>query len=213
MAAWKPLGYLASVGRLKGLSNVAEAAASQLERVELWAARDRTIGTFSKGMRQRLGLAAALMGAPDLLVLDEPTDGIDPKGRADVRAILQHERARGATLFLNSHLLTETERICDSVGVLVGGRLLQTGSMHELCVERASWRVRFAIGVDPALLVQAGFVPTPEPCTFECEGCEAPELNQRLMQVQRAGAVLIELSAQTRTLEAVLLELMGRRDG
>ena len=62
-------------------------------------------------MRQRLGLASALMGAPQLLILDEPTDGIDPMGRADVRRILSEERARGATIFLNSHLLSETERI------------------------------------------------------------------------------------------------------
>src|SRR5207245_911977 len=74
-------------------------------RVGLADAAGRRIGGFSKGMRQRVGLAAAMLGGPELLVLDEPTDGVDPLGRVEVRHLLAEERSRGATLFLNSHLL------------------------------------------------------------------------------------------------------------
>src|SRR5262245_38165683 len=108
--SFTPPAFLASVARLKGLTSFDNVIRRELARVGLAQDAERRIGGFSKGMRQRLGLAAALLGAPDLLVLDEPTDGIDPLGRAEVRRILAEERARGATLFLNSHLLSETER-------------------------------------------------------------------------------------------------------
>src|SRR6185503_10290287 len=134
---------LASVARLKGLSLPGEALRRALSRVGLGDDGDRRIGGFSKGMRQRLGLAAALLGEPDLLVLDEPTDGIDPLGRAEVRRILAEERARGATLFLNSHLLSETERICDRIGILAGGRLVREGATVALSRSLDRYRVRF----------------------------------------------------------------------
>jgi ABC-2 type transport system ATP-binding protein len=124
--------FLSSVARLKSVAQLKVEVDAQLERVGLRAEADARIKTFSKGMRQRLGLASALLGKPDLLVLDEPTDGIDPKGRADVRRILLEERARGATIFLNSHLLSETERICDRVGFLVAGKLMREGATQEL---------------------------------------------------------------------------------
>lgn len=103
-AAWTARAYLASVARLKRLPTAAAEMTRQLGRVGLGADAERRIGQFSKGMRQRLALAAALLGSPDLLILDEPTDGVDPLGRAEIRALLSEERARGATLFLNSHL-------------------------------------------------------------------------------------------------------------
>ena len=100
-------------------------------------AAGRKIGGYSKGMRQRLGLAAALLGQPELLVLDEPTDGIDPLGRVEVRRILQEEVQRGATLFLNSHLLAETERVCDRIGILHGGKLVKSGRSRSSSATRA----------------------------------------------------------------------------
>src|SRR5207244_11296132 len=122
--AWSSVAFLASVARLKGIERAADEVRRQIARVGLESDATRAIGGFSKGMKQRLGLAAALLGAPPLLVLDEPTDRVDPLGRAEIRQILAEERARGATLFLNSHLLSETDRICDRIGILAGGRLL-----------------------------------------------------------------------------------------
>ncbi len=131
--AWSALGFLLSVGRIKRLPDPKTDALRLLERVGLASEAHARIGTFSKGMRQRLALAAALIGSPKLLVLDEPTDGVDPKGRADVRVILQEELARGATVLINSHLLSETQRVCDQIGILVRGQLLKAGATAELC--------------------------------------------------------------------------------
>jgi ABC-2 type transport system ATP-binding protein len=208
MPAWKPIAYLESIARLRGLTDVRRRAETQLGRVGLAGTEERRIATFSKGMKQRLGLAAALLGEPDLLVLDEPTDGIDPKGRAEVRALLLEERRRGATLFLNSHLLTETEKICDQVAILVAGTVRRAGTMLEVCAHSSRWQLRFAEGAPDAKLRELGFIRAPGEDTFTCEGIEAPALNERLDRARASGALLIELGAETRSLEDVLLELM-----
>lgn len=204
---WTPIAFLASVARLKGVDSHARALEPLLERVGLRNERGLRIGTFSKGMRQRLGLAAALIGAPELIVLDEPTDGIDPKGRADVREILLGERERGATILLNSHLLTESERICDQVGFLVGGKLRRVGSITELCTSHSRWHARFSPGVDATQLLALGFSPIPHEHTFAWSG-EAKALNQSLADARNLGAELLELSPQVDDLETLYLNLV-----
>ena len=97
-------------------------------------ADDRT-GGFSKGMQQRLGLAAALLGDPALVILDEPTSALDPVGRDDVRAIIREARDRGSAVFLNSHLLGEVERLCDRVAIVNHGRVIAAGTLAELLGE------------------------------------------------------------------------------
>jgi ABC-2 type transport system ATP-binding protein len=89
-------------------------------------------GGFSKGMQQRLGLAAALLGDPSLVILDEPTSALDPVGRDDVRGIIREAQSRGSTVLLNSHLLGEVERLCDRVAIVFKGRVVAAGSMAEL---------------------------------------------------------------------------------
>src|SRR4029078_11183377 len=101
-------------------------------------------------MRERLGLAAALVGAPELLVLDEPTDGVDPLGRVEIRQLLTAELSRGATLFINSHLLSETERICTRIGILSRGRLVRSGPLEALTAVQQRWRGRLAERATPA---------------------------------------------------------------
>jgi ABC-2 type transport system ATP-binding protein len=95
------------------------------------------IGGFSKGMQQRLGLAAALMGDPALVILDEPTSALDPVGRDDVRAIIREAKSRGSAVLLNSHLLGEVERLCDRVTIVNKGRVVAAGSLGELLGEAA----------------------------------------------------------------------------
>jgi ABC-2 type transport system ATP-binding protein len=107
-------------------------AGALLERLGLTAHARKPLRKFSKGMTQRLGLAQALLNEPTLLVLDEPMSGLDPIGRAEVKEMLREERARGATVLLSSHVLAETETICDRVGILSGGKLLETGTVPEL---------------------------------------------------------------------------------
>jgi ABC-2 type transport system ATP-binding protein len=103
-----------------------------LERVGLTDRRHEPIHQFSKGMIQRLGLAQALLNDPDLLVMDEPSEGLDLTGRRLVREVILDQRQRGKTVLLVSHLLTEVEQVCDRVGVLVAGRLVHTGPLSRL---------------------------------------------------------------------------------
>jgi ABC-2 type transport system ATP-binding protein len=93
---------------------------------------DDVVGDFSKGMQQRLGLGVALLGSPPLVVLDEPTSALDPVGRMDVRSIIGRAREAGSTVFLNSHLLGEVERVCDRVAIVDHGRVLESGRLDDL---------------------------------------------------------------------------------
>jgi ABC-2 type transport system ATP-binding protein len=98
--------------------------------LEKWA--NAKVGVYSKGMQQRIGLAQALVNDPDLVVLDEPTDGLDPVGRREVRELLSRLRDKGKTIFLNSHLLSEVECVCDRVAILVAGKVVRQGTLDEL---------------------------------------------------------------------------------
>lgn len=124
-------------------------AAELLQTVGMIGAADRKIATYSKGMAQRIGLAQALMNDPDLILLDEPTDGVDPAGRRDIREMLNRLRSEGKTVFVNSHLLSELEMVSDRVAILVGGRVARQGTIDELTM--AKQRYEIEIAADPAL--------------------------------------------------------------
>ncbi|AKU91838.1 ABC transporter ATP-binding protein [Vulgatibacter incomptus] len=203
--AWRATEFLASIARLKGLGRPGPEVERQLARVGL-AGEAKRIGAFSKGMKQRLGLAAALLGGPELLILDEPTDGIDPLGRAEVRRLLSEELARGATVFLNSHLLSETVRICDRIGILAKGRLVREGSLDSLCGSGTRHRLRFAAGADRERLLDAGFLPSAEDGAWSCEAADPESLGARLDAARATGALLLELAPELRDLEDVLAE-------
>ncbi len=120
--------------KLCGLPKVGreEHLAALLARVGLANAGDRRVGSYSKGMLQRIGLAQALVSDPPILILDEPTAGVDPVGAADIAALVLEQKARGKTVLLCSHLLTQIEEICDRVAILHRGRLLAEGTLDEL---------------------------------------------------------------------------------
>lgn len=103
-----------------------------LEQVGIAGRMHYKIKTYSKGMKQRLGIAQALMHDPDLIILDEPTDGVDPMGRREIRELMSQLKERGHTIFLNSHLLGEVELICDRVAILQQGKLVREGTIAEL---------------------------------------------------------------------------------
>src|SRR4051812_27116100 len=120
-----------------GLDRSRHAIDTILDEVGLLERADDTVGGFSKGMQQRLGLGVALLGSPALVVLDEPTSALDPAGRADVRSIIRRARDAGTAVFLNSHLLTEVERVCDRVAIVDHGRVLESGRLDDLLGEPA----------------------------------------------------------------------------
>src|SRR4030095_9932049 len=133
-------GYLTARQTLSifgGMSGMNRAAVRSripdlLARVRLSEWADVRVKKFSKGMTQRLGLAAALVHDPDVLLLDEPTDGVDPVGRREIRDLLQDEARRGKAILLNSHLLSEIERMCDRVAVLRSGKVVAEGRIEDL---------------------------------------------------------------------------------
>jgi ABC-2 type transport system ATP-binding protein len=124
------------------------AAAEALRHVDLQDRAEDQVGGFSKGMQQRLGLAVALLGDPDLVLLDEPTSALDPVGRVEVREIVRAARDRGATVILNSHLLTEVEQVCDRVIIVNHGRIVAAGTLDEV-IAGDGVRIR-ATGLEPA---------------------------------------------------------------
>jgi ABC-2 type transport system ATP-binding protein len=206
--AWTPVQILESVARLKGLTVPRARILVLLEEVGIASEARHVVGRFSKGMRQRVGLAVALLGDPELLVLDEPTDGLDPVGRVEVRGILARALARGATLLLNSHLLDETERICERIGILVAGRIVTEGPLDALTAGAGAWRARFAEGAPAAALVQAGFARVDDTTWLYPDG-RAAALNEALGSARAAGALVVELTRDARELEQVLADAMG----
>ncbi|MBA4186839.1 MAG: ABC transporter ATP-binding protein [Planctomycetaceae bacterium] len=117
-----------------------------LELVGIAGRMHSKIKTYSKGMKQRLGIAQALLHDPDVIFLDEPTDGVDPVGRKEIRALMATLKDRGHTIFLNSHLLGEVELICDRVAILQRGELVREGTIAELTAQKGV----FELGLAPS---------------------------------------------------------------
>ena len=181
-----------------------------LMEVELQGrARDK-FRKYSLGMKQRLGVAAALLKDPDLLILDEPTNGLDPKGMADMRALIRALGSDERTVLLSSHLLGEVEQICDRVGVVRKGKLVAEGTVSELRggggllvrarpLEEASYIAARLAGVEEAKVVDGALRLTVDPE-------RAAEINAKLVS---AGIEVSELRPAKQSLEEVFLELTG----
>ncbi|MDD4918889.1 MAG: ATP-binding cassette domain-containing protein, partial [candidate division Zixibacteria bacterium] len=107
---------------------------------------DTKLKKYSKGMQQRIGIAQALVSDPDILLLDEPTDGVDPVGKVEIREVLRTIRAEGKSIVLNSHLLSEVESVADRVAILNRGRLVKTATVEELTSRRSQFEIEAAIG-------------------------------------------------------------------
>ncbi|MEX2219227.1 MAG: ABC transporter ATP-binding protein [Phycisphaerales bacterium] len=121
-------------------------AGELLELVGMSAWGTKRVRSYSKGMRQRVGIAQALMNDPELVVLDEPTDGVDPVGRRDIRNVLTELKSRGKTVFLNSHLLSELEMVCDRVAILVQGVVSSQGTIDELTRDQQCYEIEVENG-------------------------------------------------------------------
>lgn len=144
-------GYLDHVGRLFGLSDAErqERIAELLRLVDLEAAANRRVGGFSGGMKQRLGLAGALIHRPSVLILDEPMAGLDPAGRRDVLDLMEALRDH-VTIFFSTHILADVERVCDTVGILHEGRLVEVAGREELMSRYTSDVAELAVPAESA---------------------------------------------------------------
>ena len=179
-----------------------------LERVDLADRAGDKYKGYSLGMKQRLGVAAALMGDPELIVLDEPTNGLDPAGMADMRALVVDLARGGQTVLLSSHLLAEVQEICDRVGVINDGRLLLESTVAEMR-GGSSLRVRAtpepdALAVAMRLAGDDGVRRTPAGLALDLPADAAPRLVRDLVT---AGVDVHEITPTERSLEEVFFEM------
>ncbi|MBS3973828.1 MAG: ABC transporter ATP-binding protein [Actinobacteria bacterium] len=198
-------------GRLAGMESgaIAESSKRVLNLVGLKSQDSGKIRSFSKGMTQRLGLACALLADPDLVILDEPTSALDPLGRYEVREILLSARERGVTVFLNSHLLTEVESVCDEVAVIDHGRVIESGPLSALlsgpCEVEITLAEPFA-GAALRLRPLEASVLVDEPLRLVAglpDESRIPGLVERLVS---EGARVTGVVRRRRTLEALFLD-------
>ena len=204
--------FLRFHGRLSGLRGPAleKRIDAMLERVALQDAQHRPLRQFSKGMVQRAGLAQALLAEPDLLFLDEPTSGLDPLGRLLVRKLIEETRARGATVFLNSHLLSEVEATCNRVVFVKQGRTIEELSLAdpvadldvELKIDRADTAALEGLGAfGREVRVEAGLVRLRVPT-------EAT-IAQIARWLVAQGIGIYSLGGRRKSLEERFVEVMG----
>jgi len=204
--------YLSGRDNLRLLSRYSGTADSRIDVVlDLVDLSDRAgdkFGTYSMGMKQRLGVAAALLKDPRLLILDEPTNGLDPAGMADMRTLVRRLGTAGTTVMLSSHLLGEVQQICDRVGVVAGGRLVAESTVAQLRgqaslrvvaepVADAAARMRALLGPDRVRVNEGGL-------DLDVEPEKAAWINGELVE---SGFAVSELRVRERTLEEVFLEL------
>jgi ABC-2 type transport system ATP-binding protein len=180
------LGFHARLLRLDDAPRAIDAVLAEVGLAERGGDR---VATYSKGMQQRLGIAVALLGDPRIVFFDEPTSALDPLGRSDVRELILRLRERGTTVFLNSHLLGEVERVCDRVCIVEGGSVVAEGTIDALIGGKQGVRVRLDDGWHD----------------YEAEPDDVPEIVARLVaQGERVYAV----EPRQRTLEDLFLELV-----
>jgi ABC-2 type transport system ATP-binding protein len=180
-----------------------------LELVGMTAAAHRKVREYSKGMQQRIGLAQAMVHEPELLILDEPTDGVDPVGRAAIRDVVLDLKRKGATIFINSHLLMEVEMVCDRVVIMDKGRILREGSVGELTPYTGV--VHFDIDPQPRDLEQllAGVGAGLKRHATGFELAAGPEAVDQVVDRLRAARVSIRgLSARRLNLEQAFIDLV-----
>jgi ABC-2 type transport system ATP-binding protein len=204
-------------GKLSGMSG------AELERriddrlrlvgMEQW--KNTKIRKYSKGMLQRIGLAQALVNDPQLVMLDEPTDGVDPLGRKEIRDMLARLRDAGKTVFLNSHLLSEVELICDRVAILNKGRLVRIGTVRELTTTENTYRVGIRGALPEQLRLQweatrTGMREENGELVFFLADVDA--LNGVIDQLRAAGVTITSVAEKRQSLEDMFIDIISREE-
>lgn len=195
-------------GQLRGMSDslIVARTAELLSEVGMSHAAERRLRTYSKGMLQRIGMAQALIGDPELVVLDEPMTGLDPIGRAEFRGIIMNLRARGKTVIFSSHILADAEALCDRVVIINKSRLVSAGTLHELLSGHAD-RVRVSIAGLPAGEWSEGFTPVSSPegvCNFMVDNADTG--NRLVSRALAAGGRLVAFESLHPDLETIFVK-------
>jgi ABC-2 type transport system ATP-binding protein len=180
-----------------------------LERVGIPHAANMRLRSYSKGMRQRAGLAQALIGDPEVLILDEPMSGLDPLGRKDVRDLILSLRDEGKTIFFSSHILADAEMICDQVAIIVKGRIIHQGYVDELLGQELSGVELVAEGLEEALfeeLKQAAQRAVVQGSRFLFEFGDESEAEKAVDRVREARGQIRSLVPRRRSLEDLFVE-------
>lgn len=216
-----PSGYLhltaqenlTIVADLKGVSR--KDISRVLEIVHLTKDRNRKVGQFSLGMKQRLGIAMALLGNPKLLILDEPTNGLDPAGIQEMRALLADmPAATGTTVFLSSHLLGEMEQMVEQVGIIQQGKLLFEGSLQDLQQHsRGAVNLRLLYPQKAIPLLHANGIPVQQKeNVLTLPPLQEESLATLVRAVADSGAGVVELNRHTKSLEEIFLSLTDSKE-
>ena len=210
-----PIEYLDLSGALFGIARqVRQRRASDLlERLGLASHAKKPLRKFSKGMTQRVGLAQALINEPTLLVLDEPMSGLDPIGRAEVKALLREQRARGVTVLMSSHVLAETESICNRVGILKNGALAEVGAVSALLASGVrEWEIAVDRLPDAAVatLHEAGHATERIGARTLVRVADGEALQRVLRTLVDSGVFIHSVEARRETLEEHFVRVLGR---
>jgi ABC-2 type transport system ATP-binding protein len=201
---------LAGVARARRRSAIDDV----LELVGLRERGEDRVASYSKGMQQRLGLGVALVAEPDVVFLDEPTSALDPLGRRDVRDVLRAVKARGATVFLNSHLLSEVEQVCDRVAIVDRGRVVGGGDLAALLGRSTRVRIRLVDASPDAAAIAARFgqVDTSDGKTLLVEGIADSKIPDLVRDLVIAGARILAVASELATLEERFLHVLVKTD-
>lgn len=215
LTAMTALDYYGSLSGMS-LSAIRSASPRLLETVGLKGRERERVSGYSKGMLQRLGLAQAMLHRPKLIVLDEPTDGVDPVGRREIREVLKRLASEGHTIFLNSHLLQEIELVCDSVAILNRGSVLKTGGVQELTRSLSDAPVLFQL-VGNREVIQRIFQPdrsqvrevSADAYEVETRISRQAEMDQLVDSLRQNGISIYRMARREQTLEEVFMNLVG----
>ncbi|MFV0444021.1 MAG: ABC transporter ATP-binding protein [Planctomycetaceae bacterium] len=207
------LEYYGQLSRLSART-IRERRQPLLQRLGLSRAADRSVKGYSKGMLQRLGLAQALLHEPDLLFLDEPTDGVDPRGRAEIRDFLLELKSAGKTIFINSHQLQELELVCTRVAMLAAGQLRFIGTLEEATHQQDEVEFRLrgeALTIAAAVTRSVDAVQSrPDGTrTIKLSVADQSEVDRTIDQLRSAGISVVSLTRSRRSLEQAFLKLVS----
>jgi len=167
------------------------------------------VGTYSKGMGQRIGLAQALVNEPEVVFLDEPTDGVDPEGRIEIRKMIERMRAEGRTVFVNSHLLAEVEQVADQVAILARGRVIESGPVAQLTRRARRYEIRTLGPVPLELrdrLTSGGLSVAGDSIALEAD--DATPVQPVIDALRAAGVTIREIKEARYSLEEIFLQAL-----